>query len=274
LDDPMTETTSGAKPATAARIYDFQLGGTHNFPADRAAAMAVNQLYPNGAAAARANRAWLGRAIRYVAGQGIRQYLDVGSGIPTEANVHEVAQSIVPDAHVVYVDIDPVAVAEGLEILDGNPTATSVWGDLRDPRQILANPAVRAVIDFGQPVALVLGAVLHFVPDEVAGEVVPTLVGALPTGSMLVLSHASADEIEADYATDDVEAFKKIYQQRTATPIFVRTRAQIAQFFGGHPLVEPGLTYLPEWRPDPNYPSEFEDKPASSGGLAGVAKIG
>jgi O-methyltransferase involved in polyketide biosynthesis len=264
---------TGAKPATAARIYDFQIGGTHNYPADRAAAAALAQLYPSAPAAARAIRAWLGRAVRYAAEEGIRQFLDIGSGIPTENNVHQVVEPIRPDARVVYVDIDPVAVAEGLEILEGSDRYTSVWGDLADPDQVLVNPQVRALIDFGQPVALILSAVLHFVPDERAYGAAEKLVAALVPGSMLAIAHASIDEIESNLDAGDVESGKDVYRRRTATPVSVRTRAQIERFFGGHPLVEPGLVYLPEWRPDPAHPSEFMENPAASAVLGAVARI-
>jgi hypothetical protein len=271
----MTEVADNrsSKSATAARIYDYQLGGTHNFEADRAAAEAITKLFPGARASSRANRAWLGRAVRYAAGQGIRQFLDIGSGIPTEGNVHEIAQSIVPDAHVVYIDIDPVAVSEGLELLEGSQTATSVWGDMRDPEQILENPQVRALIDFEQPVALVLAAVLHFIPDEVAYDIVDKLVSPLRPGSMMILSQAAFEPLEAGVGTDAIESGRDIYRQQTATSFHLRTRAQVERFFGGRELVEPGLVYVPAWRPDPAYPSDCEDDPASSAVLGAIAKI-
>jgi hypothetical protein len=270
----MTANDTGAKPATAARIYDFQLGGTHNYPADRAAAAAINQLYPQAQPATRANRKWLGRAVRYIASEGMRQFLDIGSGIPTEGNVHEIAQSIVPDAHVVYVDADPVAVSEAMEILEGSQTAAAMWGDLSHADQIVANPQVRELIDFSQPIALILANVLHFLPDEVAYDAVATLIGALPDGSRLVINHGNIEKIEQEMGASGVESGHNVYRQRTATPIHMRTRAQIERFFGGLPLIEPGLVYVPEWRPDPAYPSEFEDNPSASGGLGAVARIG
>lgn len=272
----MTEVVDerGPKAATAARIYDYQLGGTHNFPADRAAAEAITKLFPGARASSRANRAWLGRAVRYAAGQGIRQFLDIGSGIPTEGNVHEIAQSIAPDAHVVYVDIDPVAVSEGLELLDGSRTATSVWGDMREPEQILDNAQVRALIDFGQPVALVMAAVLHFIPDDVAYDIVDKLVSPLPPGSMVILSQAALEELEARVGSEAISSGEDVYRQQTATTFHLRTRAQIERFFGGRELVEPGLVWVPAWRPDPAHPSECDDNPAASVVLGAVAKIG
>lgn len=272
----MTDVTDdrSVRTATAARIYDYQLGGTHNFPADRAAAEAISKLFPGARASSRANRAWLGRAVRYAASQGIRQFLDIGSGIPTEGNVHEIAQSVIPDAHVVYVDIDPVAVAESLELLTGNPTATAIWGDMREPEQILENPQVRDLIDFKQPVALVMAAVLHFVPDEIAYDIVNTLAASLCPGSMLILSQAEVEAIMADVGAKALESGEDVYRQQTATTFHARTREGIERFFGGRELVEPGLVYVPAWRPDPDCPSECEDNPPASAVLGAIARIG
>ena len=158
------------KPATAARIYDFYIGGTHNFPEDRAAAQAAIDQVPLIRPAARANRAFLGRAVRFAAEAGIRQFVDVGSGIPTEGNVHEIAQDVDPACRVVYVDIDPVAVAEGLEILADNACATSILGNVLDPPAILSHAEVANLIDFRQPVAFIMCALLHFVPDDDAAQ--------------------------------------------------------------------------------------------------------
>jgi S-adenosyl methyltransferase len=272
---PVTEVSDdrSSKTATAARIYDYQLGGTHNFEADRAAAEAITKLFPGARASSRANRAFLGRAVRYAASQGIRQFLDIGSGIPTESNVHEIAQSIVPEAHVVYVDIDPVAVSESLDLLEGSQTATSVWGDMREPHQILQNPQVRALIDFDQPVALVMSAVMHFMPDEIAYDIVDNLVAALAPGSMLILSQAALEAIMADVGAEALESGEDVYRRQTASTFHARTRAQTERFFSGRELVEPGLVYVPSWRPDPAYPSECDDNPAASAVLGAVAKI-
>lgn len=205
-----------AKPASAARIYDYFLGGTHNFPADRAAAQTMLQVLPLVPQMARTNRAFLRRAVRYLAESGVRQFLDVGSGIPTEGNVHEIVQQVEPEARVVYVDIDPLAVAESLELLDGNPLATVVNADLRDPRSILSHPQVTALLDFDRPIGLVLGAVLHFVPDETAYDVVGRLLAAMAPGSHLLISHATADE--APHEQDEIDVAHDIYRHRTATP--------------------------------------------------------
>jgi hypothetical protein len=261
---------AGSKPATAARIYDFHLGGTHNFPADREAAMAVAQMFPRTPAIVRTNRAFLRRAVRHLADLGVRQFLDIGSGIPTEGNVHEVA----PMARVAYVDIDPVAVAEGLEILEGNDRAIALRADLRDPQAILNHPQVRQLLDFEQPIGLLLFAVLHFVPDDAeAYDVVEQLLAAVAPGSYLALSHAATETDLSDDVKDDVKVAQNVYKRQTATPFTVRTQSEIAQFFTGLEFVEPGLVWLPEWRPAPGDPVDFRDEPAQSSGLGGVARL-
>jgi hypothetical protein len=259
-----------AKPATAARIYDFHLGGTHNFPADREAAMMMAQMFPKMPLVFRANRAFLQRAVRFVAGQGVRQFLDIGSGIPTEGNVHEVLDATIENGRVVYVDIDPVAVSEGLDILEGNPRAIAVHGDLRDPQPIIDNPQVRELLDFSQPVGLLLVAVLHFVPNDVAYDAVARLLDALPSGSFLVASHGTFQE--QDLPASDVDTMKEIYRQRTATPLNERSRDEIARFFDGLEMNEPGLVWLPEWRPEPTDPQDFVNDPPQSAALAGVGR--
>ena len=229
------------KPATAARMYDYYLGGIHNFPADQDAARKLIALFPHIPAGARANRAFLRRAVRYLATIGVRQFLDIGSGIPTAGNVHEVAQSVAPDARVVYVDIDPVAVAESQEILEGNDGAAAIRGDLRSPDGILAHPAVRR------------------------------LLGALAPGSYLVISHAAAESFPTPRDIDpEVDG---IYDRVTATSVKLRTRPDVVPFFGDVELIEPGVVWLNEWRPDPAEPAEeFTGASHLSGGWAGVGR--
>jgi hypothetical protein len=259
----------GQKPATAARIYDYHLGGTHNFAADREAAAAMARMFPLAPAIARTARAFLRRAVRHVADAGVRQFLDIGSGIPTEGNVHEIAQHVTPDARVVYVDIDPVAVAESLEILEGNDRATAIRADLRDPQAILAHPQVRGLLDFDQPVGLLLLAVLHFVTDDAeAYDVVGQLLAALAPGSYLVVSHAAADGVE----DDAVKVAQDLYRRQTATPFHLRARSAVERFFGGLDVVEPGVVWLPEWRPAPDDPGDFADDPRRSAGIGGVGR--
>jgi len=277
---PKPARDTGPKPATAARIYDYILGGIHNFPADQEAARELIAQFPFVPAASQANRAFLGRAVRHLAAAGVRQFLDVGSGIPTVGNVHEIAQRATPDARVVYVDMDPVAVAESLEILEGNGRAIAVRADLRDPGSILDRPAVRRHLDFNQPIGLLMVAVLHFVPDPAqAYAAVGTLVDALAPGSHLVVSHAAAETYlpETELATitastEQLKAAERIYTKKTTTPGMLRTRAEIERFFSRLELLDPGVVWLQEWRPDGS--TALADDPRSNGSWAGVGRKG
>jgi SAM-dependent methyltransferase len=232
--------------ANIARVYDWWLGGDHNFQADIDAARASVALDQNMRATARANRAFLGRAVRFLAGEaGIRQFLDIGSGIPTQNNVHQVAQTAAPGSRVVYVDNDDVAVAHSRLILQDNPDAAVVQADLRQPGKILADPSVQLLLDFSQPVALLLVAVLHFLPgDDEVREILATLRDALAPGSYLVLSHTcrDADPVLAEH-------HEKVYNSRVDTSFRMRTREEITRLFDGFTLAEPGLVWIPEWRP-------------------------
>jgi S-adenosyl methyltransferase len=261
---------AGEKPATAARIYDYHLGGTHNFPADRAVAQAVAAQYPLVPLIARAGRAFLRRSVRYLADSGVRQFLDIGSGIPTAGNLHEIAQGLAAESRVVYVDIDPVAVSESLEILQGNPYATAIRADLRTPGAILGHPQVRRMIDFDEPVAVLLCAVLHFVPDDAqAKAAVSELMDVVSPGSYLVVSHAGTEDPDHD---EGVELIKDVYKRQTATPFTTRSRTEVTRFFEGLELVEPGVVWSPLWRPAPDDPRDFQDRPETSAGLCGVAR--
>jgi hypothetical protein len=267
----VTSTTTADEPrpaATAARIYDYILGGTHNFPADRAAAAELVKAAPFAPAVARANRAFLGRAVRYLFDIGVRQFLDIGSGIPTVGNVHEIAGG---DARVVYVDIDPVAVAESLEILTGHPGATAIRGDLRQPEGIVDHPEVRRVISFDEPVALLMVTVLHFISDDAeAYAAVDRMVSELTPGSYLVVSHGSIPP--QTQISADADATEEVYRSRTATPVRGRTEAEVARFFDGFELVEPGLVWVPAWRPTPDDPQEFAADPSGCAVLGGVGR--
>ncbi|GIF52604.1 hypothetical protein Afe04nite_71430 [Asanoa ferruginea] len=259
-----------SKPATAARIYDYFLGGTYNFEADRQAAQKMIELFPMVRAGARNNRAFLRRAVRHIATAGITQFLDIGSGIPTEGNVHDAVQKIQPGARVAYVDIDPVAVSESLDLLTGNDDATAIRADLREPRSILDHPAVRGMLDFDQPIALLLSAVLHFVPDDkLATDIVETLLDALPAGSYLLLSHGSVEGMPE--RAQQLEGAKDLYKRDTASLLSPRTREEVLRFFDGLQLVEPGLVWVPQWRPEPGDPTDFIDNPTMSASLGGVA---
>jgi SAM-dependent methyltransferase len=260
-------------PATAARIYDYLLGGVHNFPADRAVAETVIASFPLAQAGIRANRAFLRRAVKHLTMAGVRQFLDIGSGIPTVGNVHEVAQAIAPDARVVYVDTDPVAVAESLTILEGNENATAIRGDLLEPQAVLDHPQVRGLFDFDQPIGVLLVALLHFVADDgQAHAAVERLRGALAPGSYLVVTHVTDDG--QPFSMETVKDVEDAYRSRAATTGRLRGRSEIGQFFDGLEFVEPGLVWVPEWRPEPDEWDipEFAQDPRLSMTLAGVAR--
>jgi hypothetical protein len=263
------------KPATAAGIYDYILGGVHNLPADQEAARKLIAEFPVVPLAARANRATLRRMVTYLATAGVRQFLDIGSGMPTQSSVHEVAQQIAPDARVVYVDVDPVAVVESLDILGGNELATAVNGDFRSPEAILGHPQVRGLLDFSQPVALLLMGLLHFVPDDAeADQAVAQLKEGLVPGSHLAISHLAAETMAVTQTRDDsYKVVEDLYKEKTATPIGTRSWEQVNQFFAGTTLVDPGLVWMTEWRPTPDDPTDFADDPRRSGWWAGLGKI-
>lgn len=252
--------------ANTARVYDYWLGGTHNFLADQDAGRAIAAVEPNMRGIARANRAFLRRAVRFLAREGIDQFLDIGSGIPTEGNVHEIAQRANPGARVAYVDVDPVAIAHSKAILEGNHNAGIVDADLRVPEKILAHEAVGRLVDFSRPVGLILMVVLHFVSDEQdPGQVLATLRDALAPGSYLVLGHATRDGKPAA-----ANAAEKVYNRSVATKLHLRTHGEILSLFDGFELLEPGLVYAPMWRPAS--PEDVPSEPKEFGTLVGVGR--
>lgn len=253
------------KRANVARVYDYLVGGTHNFLADQDVGRAIIAVEPNARAIFRANRAFLGRAVRFLTAAGIRQFVDIGSGIPTEGNVHEVAQQAAPDARVVYADIDPVAIAHSQAILTGNPGAAVIEADLRDPQTVLARAADTGLIDFTQPVALLLIAVVHFIhDDEDPWRIVGTLKDALAPGSFLALTHGTEDG-----KPDVAHAAEKVYQRAVTADLRMRPRADILRLFDGLELIEPGLVTSPQWHPES--PADLPADPGKFwGGLAGV----
>ncbi|GAA2362105.1 SAM-dependent methyltransferase [Saccharopolyspora halophila] len=250
----------------AARVYDYYLGGDHNFAVDRAMGDDAIRMWPELPLIMQANRAFLRRAVHYCVDQGIRQFLDLGSGIPTVGNVHEVAQLAAPDSRVVYVDTDPVAVAYSRTLLEGNDQASIVRADVRDPEAVLNSPEVAEQLDLDEPVALMMVALLHFVDDEAnPREVITRYRDALAPGSYLAISHAT-DEGRPDLADEHAD----LYRKRTSTPMTMRSRARINEFFEGFELVEPGLVYMPQWRPVS--PSEIDDNPERFTALVGVGR--
>ncbi len=253
--------------ANIARVYDYWLGGSHNFRADQDAARTLIAMEPNTRAIMRANRAFLGRAVRFLAAEeGIRQFLDIGSGIPTNQNVHQVAQDVAPGSRVVYVDNDEVAVAHSRLLLEDCPDATVIQADLREPAKILAAPETQLLIDFDRPVAVLLVAVLHFVPDEAGpAQILAILRDALAPGSYLVICHSCRDA-KPDFA----DPAANVYNSRVAAQVCMRTRNQINDLFRGFTLVEPGLVWIPEWRPDS--PADVPANPQQYWGLVGVGR--
>ena len=231
-----------------ARMYDFMLGGKDNYPADRDAARRTFAVLGEDVVRGTVlqNRQFLGRAVRYLAAeQGIRQFLDIGTGLPTMNSVHEVTQAVAPESRVVYVDNDPVVLAHARNMLHGLPGTTITNHDLRDPGAITGDPGVRALLDFGQPVAVLLIAVLHFIADadDPAG-IVAALMAATPPGSCLVISHLTADHYTHADGVQDIYA-------DTTPGLHLRSRAAVAAMFGGLPLLPPGeLTYTGDWHPD------------------------
>ncbi|MFC1410948.1 SAM-dependent methyltransferase [Streptacidiphilus sp. N1-12] len=233
--------------AHGARIYDYFIGGKDNFPADRAAAEHVLELRPSLALAARANRRFMCRAVEYVASQGIRQFLDIGTGIPTSPNTHEVAQSVIPEARVVYVDNDPMVLVHARALLVSAPEGRTAYidADVRDPSSILDHPSLRKVLDLTEPVCLMLVALLHFVADEEDPYgLVAQLLDACPSGSRLILTHGTED------FSDEAGARALQAYRASGVNLHLRPHAEVLRFFDGLELAEPGLQLVNRWRPD------------------------
>jgi hypothetical protein len=248
----------------AARAYDYFLGGYHNFAVDREFVTRVEAVMPGFSRAAYANRAFLGRCVRWLVDAGVRQFLDIGSGIPTLGNVHEVAQESAPDARVVYVDLDPVAVAHGQAILSNNPRALSIEADLRRPAEILYHPRVLDLLDFSQPVAVLLMAVLHFVSDDddPAG-IVAQLRDGLVSGSYIAISHVTESSHK-----QEIEEIRRLYEH-TPTPGQPRTPKQVEALLAGLEIVEPGVVEVAHWHPDPG---GTDDSPGAALMLGAVGR--
>jgi hypothetical protein len=253
-----------------ARMYDYMLGGKDNYPADREAALrtfaAMTEEVVRGTVLQ--NRKFLGRAVRYLAAElGVRQFLDIGTGLPTMNSVHEVAQSVAPGSRVVYVDNDPVVIAHGRDMLNGVPGTAIVNHDLRDPPGVLTDSDVRSVLDFGRPIAVLLVAILHFIPDtDDPGGIVAAVMDAMPTGSYLVISHGSADHYM------DADKISRVYDD-ASSGVFLRPRAAVRALFGGLPLVDPGeLVWAAQWHPDAGTPPV--DSPGGASILCGIARKG
>jgi hypothetical protein len=248
-------------------MYDYYLGGKDHFAADRELAEQVLAGMPSVRTAARENRAFLGRAVRFLAGEaGIGQFLDIGTGLPTSSNVHEVAQAAEPSARVVYADNDPLVLAHARALLTSSPQGRTAYiqADLRDPGSILASPVLREVLDLSQPVALMLVGVLHFIPDgDRPAEILATLLGAVPTGSYLVASHTTTEY--------DPEGWARIQRQYASggIPGQARDSGEFARLaFSGLDLMPPGVVPVSEWRPDKPGPHPLPAEVSVVGGVA------
>jgi hypothetical protein len=239
--------TVDLKTPNVARMYDYLLGGKDNFAADREAVAEVVSRAPDTPFMARENRAFLRRAVRFLAKSGIRQFIDIGSGLPTQGNVHEIVHQVDPGAHVVYVDAEPVVLTHGQALLASTPEVAVIQGDARRTNDILNDPELGKLIDFDRPIAVLMLAVLHFIGDDDGpAGIVTRLRGAMAPGSYLAVSHVTAD-FDADSRVRDAGA---VYR-KASYQITLRSRAEVTRLFDGFELVDPGLTTLSLWRPDP-----------------------
>jgi hypothetical protein len=265
--DPELPQDINTDVAHPARVYDYWLGGKDNFPADRALAEHIMEAIPTMRTMAAANRAFLSRAVRYLAEEaGIRQFLDIGTGIPTSPNVHEVAQAVAPDCRVVYVDNDPIVLAHARALLTSQEAGETsfIGADLRQPKSILDHPTLTSTLDLSQPVAVMLVAVLMYFRDTDNPnpfEMVATLLDAMPSGSYLAITHPTAD-FNAEAMGGAVAA-----AERSGVTLVPRNQAETEEFFAGLEVVDPGVTPVLSWRPD-----EPPDDPRSAYYWAGIAR--
>jgi trans-aconitate methyltransferase len=250
---------------SSARIYDYFLGGAHNFAADRQVAEQLLASYPDLPQFAQANRAFLRRAVEFLVDAGVRQFLDIGSGVPTVGHVHEIAQRAAPESRVVFVDIDPVAVEHSRLMLAGNDLTGVVREDVRRPEQILADPETGRLIDFNQPAAVLAAALFHFISDaDDPADLIARLTEPLVAGSYLVLSHGTNDGAQDWTAMTSIAG-------RAGIKETMRTHAQIEALFSGFDVVEPGVVWVPAWRPESDI-DLFYEQPEASGMYAGVGR--
>jgi hypothetical protein len=243
-DSPPSSSIDTSRPSVA-RMYDYYLDGKDNYQVDRDAVDQVEAAMPEIRQLAWENRAFLRRAVRYMAQQGIDQFLDIGSGLPTVGNTHEIARQVIPDARVVYIDIDPVVAAHGRALLATDESTTVATGDMNHPEEVLQHPETKRLIDFTRPVGVLLIAMIHFIAQADRPRIMGYLRDALPPGSHLTGTHVTTDGHSA-------EAFGQIERvyATTPTPIYFRDHAEIGRFFDGLELVEPGLVTVDVWRPD------------------------
>jgi hypothetical protein len=232
---------------SVARMYDYYLDGKDNFEVDRAAVRKVEAAMPEIRRLARENRAFLRRAVRHMARQGIRQFIDIGSGLPTAGNTHEIAQEIVPGARVVYADNDPVVLQHGRAILATDDNTAVAAADMRRPAEVLEHPETAKLIDFNEPVGILLIAMVHFLTMDEQGPIMKQLRDALAPGSHIAATHVTSD----GHSAEAVAKIEAVYAS-TPTPIYFREHAEIARFFDGFDLIDPGLVTIDTWHPDPD----------------------
>lgn len=263
MTDPSAPPSNGngpAETASIARMYDYYLGGSNHRPVDREVADKALAVRPEIIEIARANRAFLGRAVRFLAAVGIRQFIDIGAGLPTQDNVHQVAQRIAPDATVLYVDNDPAVIGHGRTLLETSDTAHLIEGDLLEPAAILAHPHLRQRIDLDRPVAILILAVLHFIPDDDrARQAIRHLHQSLAPGSYVAISCGISEALG-----QDAQSLVNLYRGAGSA---TRTTADVATFFDGLELLDPGLVPLPRWRPDGPVPGHRPEHMWIIGGI-------
>lgn len=250
-----------------ARMYDYYLDGKDNFAVDREAAEEALAAAPEIRRLARANRAFLGRAVRYLAKEAdIRQFIDIGTGLPTQGSVHETALDVAPDSRVVYVDKDPIVIRHSEALLSRNArNVATIAADLREPDELFADPALRAMVDLAEPVAVLIVLLLHFITDEEGpGEIIARIRDTIAPGSYIVISHVTPERRESE-----VNGAVKVYERASST-VTPRSREQIEKILAGFELIEPGLVYPPEWRPAIAESSRLSN--ATWGVLAGVGR--
>ncbi|HUB42435.1 MAG TPA: SAM-dependent methyltransferase [Streptosporangiaceae bacterium] len=256
-DAPSKSAALDPKVPNVARMYDYMLGGKENYASDRTAVEKLIELEPAVPRFARLNREFLGRAVRFVAGQGVSQFLDVGAGLPTQESVHEVARAVHPDARIAYVDNDPVVLTHSRALLGAAPNVAFVPGDIREPAGILGSSEISSLLDIGSPICVLLVAILHFVRDaEDPAGVVATLRDALAPGSYLIMSHGTAHGAPPDIVARSRDA-RRVYDTATAQ-ITYREPAEVSRFLNGFSLVEPGLVHISQWRPPEPVAYEFD----------------
>ncbi|MBO3746641.1 SAM-dependent methyltransferase [Streptosporangiaceae bacterium NEAU-GS5] len=250
-------------------MYDYFLGGTENFAVDREAADIILAVSPDARVLARANRDFLGRVVRHLAQSGVRQFLDIGAGLPTQDNVHDVALRNAPDARVAYVDNDPMVLVHATALLADNPSTLVMAGDVRDPLSILCDPDLCRHLDFDEPVAVLLLSVLHFiVDDDEAAWIAAEFAEGLPLGGYLAISHITPGPL----SPDTLNYGRAVYERSTSQGLAFRKPEAIAKYFAGFDLLPPGIVPVNDWRPDDPAAQERSRAPDGSVGVGAVGR--